>query len=354
MKKISTVIILITLFAISCKKVDIIPPESSKELKIVTWDSSKFGGYLNCGTAGLVDGSGLTYQLIASSEEGEVTVTNYVYHINVNDDSKPITMMSMYDGYTGVTRDILVTASEVEFSNMKGVVPEGDNGRYFGASLTYSGIGRNGVVSGRTISSVTLKSVTYVDRYGHKKTIYPNLKSPDRMSAYSYMYLQPLFYGNSQNGLHVGQNKIFEQAFNSVGGDHFLKEIPLKLKTVDCLIGTIPQISIGVYEDGNTAPIPIVPATVNRINDSIFIVKLPQELKVKTQKITIVTFYCDVQSIIMTSDTKLRTSLGDLRYLKYAEIATGTEFLLQNENFMWTRYYYSPNNIDQYYSELYP
>lgn len=357
MKNILMVFLPLFILFASCTKSDLpaLKPESSKELMIINQDSSKFGGYVNCGIAGKVDGTGLYFQFIASSIEGEVTITNLKYRINVNDGSKPFTMFTMYDGYSNAPRDILVTGNEVEFTNMKCVIPEGDNGRYSGVGLTYSGIGRNGVVSGRTVSSVTLISVTYVDRYGHSKTVNPNLKSPDRMSTYSYMWLNPQYYQNTMNGLSIGQNRVFWQAFSSHGGDHLLKEVPLRIKTVDCSIGTVPQVSVMMYDGGPyTGPYPILPANVTRINDSTIIVKLPQPLLVKKESMASVTFFVDVQSMTITPNTKLRTSLGNLKYLKYTEVATGIEFLAQNEQFMWMTYYYSPWNIDDYYLELYP
>lgn len=355
MKRIFTAFLPLVIIFASCKKSEVINPESSKELKIINWDSSKFGGYVNCGSAGLVDGAGLYYQFIAPSEQGEITITNFVYHINVNDGSKPFTMISMYDGYGGPQKDILVNGSDIEFSNMRCVVPEGDNGRYYGASLTYSGIGRNGVVSGRTVSSVTLVSLTYVDRNGYKKTIQPNLKSPNRMSAFSYLWLNPQYYQNSMNGLSVGQNMIFQQALTSVGGDHLLKEIPLNIRTTDCTMGIIPQISVSLYDGGNTNwPLPIIPTNVIRINDSLVVIKLLQPFLVKKGNMANITFYSQVQSISNISTARLKTSLGNLKHLKYIEVATNTEFLLQNEQFMWMQYYYSPYNILDYYLELYP
>ncbi len=354
MKKILTALLPIVIISVSCRKTDVIPPESSKTLKIIGWDSlSKYGGYVNCGIAGNVDADGISFNFVASSIEGAVQITNYKFHINVNDGSKPITTFTMWDNF-GQTRNILVTGNDVEFSGMSDFVPEGDNGRWFGASLSYSGIGRNGVVSGRTTTSVTLVSYTYRDQQGLLKTVHPNLTSRQRMSVYSYMWLQPQYYASTQNGLSVGQNRIFQQAFNSIGGDHFLKEVPLKIKMVDCSMGVVPQISVGVWEDGNTLPVPITPANVVKVDDSTFIVKLPQQVRVRKDKITMIDFYGQVQSMTITLNTKLRTSMGNLRYLKYTEIATGTEFSTQNEFFMWMWYYISPFNIDQYYLELYP
>lgn len=354
MKNIIIILTIITIIVSSCRKTEVIPPVSSKELKIIGWDSlSKYGGYINCGVAGNVDADGISFNFVASSVQGAVTIINYKFHINVNDGSKPITTFTMWNNL-GEQRNLLVTSNDVEFSGMNDFVPEGDNGRWFGASLSYSGIGRNGVVSGKTTSSVTLVSYTYRDQQGLLKTVKPNLTSKKRMSVYSYLWLNPQFYAYSQNGLFIGTNRIFQQAFISVGGDNLLKEIPLKIKTTDCSMGIIPQISVGVYEDGNTFPVLITPTTVVKVDDSTFIVKLPQQVMIKKQKNTMIDFYGQVQSMTITPNTRLRTSLGNLKYLKYVEIATGIEFSTPNEDFMWIAYYYSPLNIDQYYLELYP
>lgn len=347
------IILAIGLLLTSCKK-EVAPP-SSKVLDLIQFDSLGYWpGYIACGNTGNTNADWINFTFAASSLEGEVTITQYVYHIETNTPGAlPITTMSMWSDNVG-NRSVIVTGSEVVFSNMNNFVPVSDNGVQFSVSFTYSGIGRNKVVAGQTTCQVVLDRVTYVDRYGLSRTKEIGLRSRKKMLTHSFLSFGDGYRGVvTRNGLHVGMVYCYDKSFNvitsggSSTGSIALETIPLRYKTSGCTLtkdqNGLPIVYMVVRENtGQSSTSAINVMSCTKINDSTVGVIIPPSYAPVTNKIGITTtFYMNVSSIDSTDPGAfLRVGLGDPKALSFLDKITNTRYTIQNEAYMYLYWYY--------------
>lgn len=353
MKKIlSLIFIFVSFLSAGCQKDTTVQPISSGDLTCAFNGVRPVSSYVYAGDVGKVGTSEYDNQLyIFQAESGLVVIKQYNFRINVNDGSRPIAMLrstyyndDLYDAFNMAPRkkqlQVLVDgfgSQDISFKEVSDTVryiPNfGHNVAKYDFDIIYSDMITGNMTSGKTRVSLTLVSVEY-EKDGIRKTLTLNLKNRDRMLVYSHLNSGGDF--RLPGSLKLGMNKLCTMPFSSYGGDNLLEEFPLKIIPINCKIGSVPKISVAIYDSVISGTPSIIPAGVTVCENNIFKITLPTPYLVKDSHDVFVEFYVDVSEIgTPAQNTSLEVWHANLKYYTWKEMKTGTVFSVENEFFVW-------------------